>query len=194
MNKSKELIKSLKINAEIKDVLSTGNLLLIITEKGTSIYDNKLNTIVYQINDQVIGIAAQNVLYNNDKIYVFKDFSTAPIEKEIKKHQKKAFVIDGFLYVLTQEALLKINSNFEVTNTYSFVESTYDFDYIFSNEEIRIVVLTNKGIILLNDDLTEISETRFQIETKIMKEKFFSYYDKLVLLSGNNNLNFMIMI
>lgn len=189
MNKSKELIKSLKINAEIKDVLSTGNLLLIITEKGTSIYDNKLNTIVYQINDQVIGIAAQNVLYNNDKIYVFKDFSTAPIEKEIK-NIKKAFVIDGFLYVLTQEALLKINSNFEVTNTYSFVESTYDFDYIFSNEEIRIVVLTNKGIILLNDDLTEISETRFQIETKNYERKIFSYYDKLVLLSGNNNLNF----
>jgi len=188
---SKDQIKIINGAKEIKEVLSAGSFLLVMNESGTYIYDDELNNPLYQINDKIKGIAANNVFYSNNKIYIFDFNESIVIQNELEIDDiKKAIVIDEFLYVLTQKQLHKINNNLETIKIYTFQDSTYDFDYIFLNEERRLAVLTNKGIVLLNNELQNISETNFQIETKNYERKLFSYYDKLALLSGNKNLNF----
>ncbi|PNR87058.1 hypothetical protein X925_10560 [Petrotoga sp. 9T1HF07.CasAA.8.2] len=188
LNANKVVVKTVDFGQNIEDGFLTSKAAFLVTQSETYIFDYSLEKRA-QLNVKIKGLAGENIFYSDDEIFsITDDFQ---IQKQIDFNNiQKALVKDGYIYLLTEDKFVKLNSNFETVESYNFNAKTFDFDYLESQNITLFPILTNNNITLLDTNLQKISQLDFQIETQRYQRKIYTYYDKIVLLSGSKNLNF----
>jgi hypothetical protein len=188
MNANKVIVKTVDFEQNIEDGFLTSNAVFLVTQSETFVLDHSLEKKA-QLNVKIKGLAGENIFYSENEIFSISD--DFQIQKQIDFNNiQKALVKDGYIYLLTEDKFVKMNSNFEAVESYDFNDKTFDFDYLEIQNMTLFPILTNNNIILLDTNLQKMSQLDFQIETQRYQRKIYTYYDKIVLLSGSKNLNF----
>ncbi|PNR98117.1 hypothetical protein [Petrotoga olearia] len=188
MNENKVVIKTVDFRQNIENGFLTSEAVFLVTQDETYIFDYSLEKKA-QLNFKIKGLAGENIFYSNDEIFSLND--DFQIQKQIDFNNiQKALVKGGYIYLLTEDKFVKLNSNFETVESFDFNNKTFDFDYLEIQNMTLFPILTNNNITLLDTNLQKISQLDFQIETQRYQRKIYTYYDKIVLLSGSKNLHF----
>lgn len=188
LNVNKVVVKTVDFEQNIEDGFLTSNAVFLVTQSETFVLDHSLEKKA-QLNVKIKGLAGENIFYSENEIFSISD--DFQIQKQIDFNNiQKALVKDGYIYLLTEDKFVKMNSNFEAVESYDFNDKTFDFDYLEIQNMTLFPILTNNNIILLDTNLQKMSQLDFQIETQRYQRKIYTYYDKIVLLSGSKNLNF----
>jgi len=186
MNENKVVVKTVDFAQNIENGFLTSKSVFLVTQSQTYIFDYSLEE-KSQLNVKIKGLAGENIFYSNDEIFSISD--DFQIQKQIDFNNiQKALVKEGYIYLLTEDKFLKLNSNFETVESFDFKAKTFDFDYLEIQNITLFPILTNNNITLLDANLQKISQLDFQIETQRYQRKMYTYYDKIVLLSGSKNL------
>ncbi|PNS01237.1 hypothetical protein X927_01410 [Petrotoga mexicana DSM 14811] len=188
LNANKVVVKTVDFDQNIEDGFLTSKAAFLVTQSETYIFDYSLEKRA-QLNVKIKGLAGENIFYSDDEIFsITDDFQ---IQKQIDFNNiQKALVIDGYIYILTQDKFVKMNNNFDTVESYYINDKTFDFDYLEIQNMILFPILTNNNITILDTNLQKISQLDFQIETQRYQRKIYTYYDRIVLLSGSKNLYF----
>lgn len=188
MNTNKVIVKTVDFEQNIENGFLTSETVFLVTHSGTYIFNYSLEKKA-QLNVRIKGLAGENIFYSNDEIFsINNDFQ---IQKQIDFNNiQKALVKEGYIYLLIENNFIKLNSNFETVESFNFNDKTFDFDYLEIQNMTLFPILTNNNITLLDTNLQKISQLDFQIETQRYQRKIYTYYDKVVLLSGSKNLHF----
>ncbi|PNR94294.1 hypothetical protein HWHPT5561_02045 [Petrotoga sp. HWH.PT.55.6.1] len=188
MNANKVIVKTVDFEQNIENGFLTSNAVFLVTQSETYIFDYSLEK-REQLNVKIKGLAGENIFYSENEIFSISD--DFQIQKQIDFNNiQKALVKDGYIYLLTENKFVKMNSNFETVENFDFNGKTFDFDYLEIQNMTLFPILANNNITLLDTNLQKISQLDFQIETQRYQRKIYTYYDKIVLLSGSKNLNF----
>ena len=188
LNANKVVVKTVDFDQNIEDGFLTSKAAFLVTQSETYIFDYSLEKRA-QLNVKIKGLAGENIFYSDDEIFsITDDFQ---IQKQIDFNNiQKALVIDGYIYILTEDKFVKMNNNFDTVESYYINDKTFDFDYLEIQNMILFPILTNNNITILDTNLQKISQLDFQIETQRYQRKIYTYYDRIVLLSGSKNLYF----
>ncbi|PNR97502.1 hypothetical protein X928_09640 [Petrotoga miotherma DSM 10691] len=188
MNANKVVIKTVDFGQNIENGFLTSKAVFLVTQSGTYVFDYSLEKKA-QLNVKIKGLAGENIFYSEDEIFSIS--GVFQIQKQIDFNNiQKALVKEGYIYLLTKDKFIKMNSNFETIESFDFNDKTFDFDYLEIQNITLFPILTNNNITVLDTNLQKISQLDFQIETERYQRKIYTYYDKIVLLSGSKNLNF----
>jgi len=188
MNANKIIVKTVDFEHNIENGFLTSKAVFLVTQSGTYVFDYSLEK-REQLNVKIKGLAGENIFYSDDEIFsISEDFQ---IQKQIDFNDiQKALVKEEYIYLLTEDKFVKLNSNFETVESFDFNDKTFDFHDLEIQNMTLFPILTNDNITLLDTNLQKISQLDFQIETERYQRKIYTYYDKIVLLSGSKNLNF----